>query len=64
MNEEDMYSYISQLWAMGIASNKRYVVGKMIKENSFETRWRWFGLLLLLSGVGLQLIAAVLGLSR
>lgn len=36
MNEEDMYSYISQLWAMRIWSNKRYVVGKMIKENGFE----------------------------
>jgi hypothetical protein len=29
---------------------------------STESRWRYFGLLLLLSGVGLQLIAAVIGL--
>lgn len=36
MNEEDMYSYISQLWAMRIWSNKRYVVSKMINENGFD----------------------------
>lgn len=29
---------------------------------ALESRWRWFGLYLVLNGVGLQLIAAVLGL--
>lgn len=33
-------------------------------KRDVETRWRWFGLLLLLSGVGLQLAAAVLALGR
>lgn len=36
MNEEEMFAYISQLWAMRIWSNKRYVVNKMIKENGFD----------------------------
>lgn len=36
MNEEDMFAYISRLWAMGIWSNKRYVVKKMIDENGFD----------------------------
>ena len=36
MNEEQIYDYISQLWAMRIWSNKRYVVTKMIKENGFD----------------------------
>ncbi len=31
---------------------------------SLESRWRWFGLYLLLAGVGLQLIAAFLGLGK
>lgn len=36
MSEEEMYSYISLLWAMRIWSNKRYVVTKMIHENGFD----------------------------
>jgi hypothetical protein len=36
MNEEELYSYVSQLWAMRIWVNKRYVVNKMIKENGFD----------------------------
>jgi hypothetical protein len=36
MSEEDIYDYISQLWAMRIWSNKRYVVDKMIRENGLE----------------------------
>jgi hypothetical protein len=33
-------------------------------KRDVETRWRWFGFFLLLSGVGVQLIAAGLGLGR
>ena len=36
MSEEDIYGYFSQLWAMRIWSNKRYVIEKMIRENGFE----------------------------
>ncbi|MGA2302246.1 MAG: hypothetical protein ABSG77_16310 [Candidatus Acidiferrum sp.] len=36
MGDEDIYDYVSQLWAMRIWSNKRYVVEKMIRENGIE----------------------------
>jgi hypothetical protein len=36
MNEEDFYGYISQLWAMLIWGNKKYVVDKLIEDNGFE----------------------------
>lgn len=36
MSEDQMYAYMSQLWAMRIWSNKRYVVTKMINENGFD----------------------------
>lgn len=31
-------------------------------KRDVETRWRWFGLLLLLSGIAVQLIAALLAI--
>lgn len=34
MNEEDIYEYISGLWAMLIWGNKHYVVDKIIEDNS------------------------------
>ncbi len=37
MDEEDLYEYISPLWAMLIWGNKRYVVDKMIEDNGLET---------------------------
>lgn len=36
MTEEDIYQYISQLWAMLIWGNKHYVVDKIIEENGLE----------------------------
>jgi hypothetical protein len=37
MNAEELYEYISKLWAMRIWGNKQYVVDKLIKEHSLET---------------------------
>lgn len=36
MNQEDVYQYISNLWAMLIWGNKHYVVDKIIEENGLE----------------------------
>ncbi len=36
MTEEDIYQYISKLWAMQIWGNKHYVVDKIINENGFD----------------------------
>lgn len=36
MDEEDLYEYISPLWAMLIWGNKRYVVDKLIEDNGLE----------------------------
>lgn len=36
MSEEDIYEYISKLWAMLIWGNKHYVVDKIIEENGLE----------------------------
>ena len=36
MNEDDVYSFISKLWAMLIWGNKHYVVDKLISENGLE----------------------------
>ncbi|UCE65117.1 MAG: hypothetical protein JSU85_09565 [Candidatus Zixiibacteriota bacterium] len=36
MDEEDIYEYISKLWAMLIWGNKHYVVDKIIEENGLE----------------------------
>ena len=33
MNEEDIYEYLSKLWAMQIWGNKHYVVDKIVEEN-------------------------------
>jgi hypothetical protein len=37
MDAEDLYEYISPLWAMLIWGNKRYVVDKLIEDNGLET---------------------------
>jgi hypothetical protein len=42
--------------------NETVVFPQFAFFRGLETRWRWFGLYLLLSGVGLQLIGALLGL--
>ena len=34
MTEEDIFEYISKLWAMLIWGNKHYVVDKLIESNS------------------------------
>jgi len=36
MTEEDVYGYISPLWAMLIWGNKRYVVDKILKQNGLD----------------------------
>jgi len=36
MTEEDIYRYISQLWAMQIWGNKHYVVDKIIGDNGLQ----------------------------
>jgi hypothetical protein len=36
MTKDDLYDYMSQLWAMRLWSNKRYVVEKMVEENTLE----------------------------
>lgn len=36
MSEEDLYEYISKLWAMLIWGNKKYVVDKMIADNGLD----------------------------
>jgi hypothetical protein len=36
MTEEDVYEYISKLWAMLIWGNKRYVVDKLLNDNGLE----------------------------
>lgn len=36
MTEDDLYDYISKLWAMLIWGNKKYVVDKLIQDNGFD----------------------------
>ena len=36
MSEDDLYEYMSRLWAMLIWGNKHYVVDKIIRDNGFE----------------------------
>jgi hypothetical protein len=36
MSEEDLYQYISKLWAMLIWGNKKYVVDKMVQDNGLD----------------------------
>ncbi|MFC1810984.1 hypothetical protein ACFLZH_05775 [Patescibacteria group bacterium] len=36
MNIDDMYIYLSKLWAMLIWGNKHYIVDKIIEENGFD----------------------------
>ena len=35
IDEENLYTYISRLWAMLIWGNKQYVVDKLIENNGF-----------------------------
>ena len=41
MTEEDIYQYLSKLWAMLIWGNKHYVVDKIIEENGLENFRRY-----------------------
>lgn len=36
MNEEEIYEYLSKLWAMLIWGNKHYVVDKLIEDNGLD----------------------------
>ncbi len=36
MNEDDVYEYLSRLWAMLIWGNKHYIVGKIITDNTLS----------------------------
>lgn len=36
MDEEDLYEYISPLWAMQIWGNKRYVIDNLIEDNGLD----------------------------
>ena len=36
MSKEDLYEYLSRLWAMLIWGNKQYVVDKLISENGLS----------------------------
>ena len=36
LSEEDVYDYISRLWAMLIWGNKHYVVDKILSNNGLE----------------------------
>ena len=36
MDENEMYEYLSKLWAMIIWGNKHYIIDKYIKDNGFE----------------------------
>ncbi len=36
MNKDDVYEYISKLWAMLIWGNKHYVIDKILEENGLE----------------------------
>lgn len=36
MNEENIYEYLSKLWAMLIWGNKHYVVDKIIEDNGLD----------------------------
>jgi len=43
MNDEDVYNYLSELWAMRIWGNKRYAVDKIIEENGLNNFRRNLG---------------------
>ncbi len=45
-----------------VALNEMVVFPQFAVLKNVESRWRWFALLLLLTGVGLQFIAALMGL--
>ncbi len=36
MAQDDIYEYMSQLWAMRIWGNKRYIIDKIIRENTLD----------------------------
>ena len=37
MSEDDLYEYVSKLWAMLTWGNKKYYVDKLIQDNGFDT---------------------------
>lgn len=37
MSDDELYEYISKLWAMPVWGNKKYVVDKLVGENGSET---------------------------
>lgn len=75
MNEEDMYVYLSQLWAMLIWGNKKYYIDKIIadnglinlKENLNNLLWssqdieiRWDGFRKSILGLGPAMMSEIL----
>ncbi len=46
MSGDDLYEYLSQLWAMRIWGNKRYYIDKLVADNGLETLKDWIGRLL------------------
>jgi len=75
MTEDDLYNYISKLWAMLIWGNKNYVVNKMIQDNGFselknelaELVWgqkplikRWDNFRKKIKGIGPAMISEIL----
>ncbi len=75
MSEDEFYKYISQLWAMVIWGNKKYVVDKIIADNGFDNirkqlaelifgsadiAKRWDGFLKKIKGMGAATISELL----
>ncbi len=75
MNEEDVYDYLSRLWAMLIWGNKHYVVDKILADNGLasfkrhlaELLWgprklgdRWDAFRLGIKGMGPAMISEIL----
>ena len=46
MSENDFYEYMSRLWAMRIWGNKRYIIDKIIRENTIDNLKRELSTLL------------------
>ena len=75
MSEDEFYKYISQLWAIVIWGNKKYVVDKIIADNGFDNirkqlaelifgsadiAKRWDGFLKKIKGMGAATISELL----
>ncbi len=50
MSEDEFYEYISQLWAMVIWGNKKYIVDKIIADNGFSNVKKQLAVLIFGSG--------------